>query len=70
MTPVLESNLHPRLAADRAKAHAEAIRASAQSLRGAVEAAAEPTARVELLTQIRRALASNAQTELVGLKRL
>jgi len=69
LAELLESNLHPRLAADRAEAHAQAIRASAQALHDAVEAAAEPSARVELLTQLRRALASNAQTELAGLKR-
>jgi hypothetical protein len=70
LAELLESNLHPRLGADKAKGYAQAIRASAQSLRDAVQAAAEPSARVELLTQIRRALASNAQTELVGLKRI
>jgi hypothetical protein len=70
LAELLEASLHPHLPADTAKAHAQAIRASATSLREAVDAAAEPSARVELLTRIRRALASNAQTELASLKRL
>lgn len=70
LAELLEANLHPRLPPEKAKAHAEAIRASAKALSDAVTAAAEPTARVELLTRIRRALASNAQAELAALKRV
>jgi hypothetical protein len=70
LAELLESNLHPRLPADKAKGYAQAIRVSADALGGAWQATREPSTRVELLTQIRRALASNAQTELVGLKRL
>jgi len=70
LAELLEANLHPRLAKEKAKAHAEEIRASAKVLREAVTAAAEPTVRVDLLTRIRRALATNAQTELAGLKRV
>jgi len=70
LAELLEANLHPRLSKEKAKVHADAIRASAKSLEEAVAAAAEPASRVDHLTRVRRALASNAQTELAALKRV
>jgi pyruvate/2-oxoglutarate dehydrogenase complex dihydrolipoamide acyltransferase (E2) component len=70
LAELLDSGLHPRLDPAAAKAHAKEVRDSAIALRAAVEAAAAPTARVELLDRVRRALAAGAQVELANLKRI
>lgn len=70
LAELLEAGIHPRLPSDKARAHAQAILDSAAALRSAYEAAQPPLLQLKQLEQVRRALATNAQVQLAGLKRL
>jgi hypothetical protein len=70
LAELLEAGVHPRLSQDKAQAHASAILDSAAALRSAYESARVPLIKLKQLDQVRRALASTAQVQLVGLKRL
>jgi hypothetical protein len=69
LAELLESNIHPLLSTDQVKAHASDVRAAAQQLRAAVDAARTPSGRLDLLDRVRRSVALVAQTELAALKR-
>lgn len=70
LAELLESGLHPRLSAERAKAHAQEVRSCAESFRTLIDGAARPNARLDMLTRVTRALASSGQAELANVKRL
>lgn len=68
LAELLESNLHPKLAAT-ATARAAEIRAAAASLEAALDAARKPRAKVRLLDRVLTSIARTAQIELAKLKR-
>jgi hypothetical protein len=70
LAELLEAGIHPRLPPDKAKAHASAILDAAAALRSAYESARLPLIKLKQLDQVRRALATTAQVQLAGLKRL
>lgn len=65
----LKTGIHPRLPREKAEAYAKAILDSAAALRNAYEEARQPLTELKQLEQVRRALATNAQSQLVALKR-
>ncbi len=70
LAQLLESNLHPKLSAAQGQAFAAEVRASADVLRAATDAARGPLTRVDVLERVRTALARNLAMELAKLKRL
>jgi hypothetical protein len=68
LAELLESNLHPKLAAT-ATARAAEIRAAATSLEAALDAARKPRAKVRLFERVLTSIARTAHIELAKLKR-
>lgn len=69
LAELLESDIHPRLAADAARAYATEVRGQAGALEEKVAAAAGPRRQVALLEKIEGALARVAHSNLSALKR-
>lgn len=69
LVELLEAGIHPKLSQDLADAVAERVSAEARAYRAKVEAARTPKARVDLLSQVKAALARSGQVALANLKR-
>lgn len=70
LAEMIESGLHPRLDATRAKAYAKQLRDEATAFEAAVEAARKPRAQVTMFERLRTASGRNAHSALVSYKRL
>lgn len=70
LAQLLEANLHPKLNPATAQALAAEVRAGAEALQQAVDAARTPVARVGVLERVRTAMARSIAMELAHLKRL
>jgi hypothetical protein len=70
LAQLLESNLHPKISPAQGQAFAAEVRAGADVLRAAIDAARGPLARVGVLERVRTALARSLAMELAKLKRL
>lgn len=70
LAEMIESGMHPRLDATRAKAYAKQIRDEAAGFETAVEAARKPRAQAAMYERLRIASARNAHAALVSYKRL
>ncbi len=70
LADLLEAKLHPKLETKQVKVYAAELRAAAQTLEAAVDAARKPRAQVELYSRMRTAAARNVQLGLVNFKRM